>query len=240
MNRICLIILSLCFLALTSSAQNDRDYIRRGNRIMRDTVDIQKKSEKAIIQYRKAVDSNPDNPIAHYNLACAQLRRGNPQEAINEFQKAGRLEKDPKRLSDIYHNIGLILYLDKQYDKAVVAYRECLRRDPDNNESRYNYLMALYMLGKNPPQQDKQKQDKDDKQKQQQDKKEQQKQQKQQKPKQDRQNPQEQKAQPRPDQMSKENAEQLLKAVMQNEKNTQQKVQRAQQNRPERHLHKQW
>ena len=240
MNRICLIILSLCFLALTSNAQNDRDYIRRGNRIMRDTVDIQKKSEKAIIQYRKAVDSNPNNPIAHYNLACAQLRRGNSQEAINEFQKAGRLEKDPKRLSDIYHNIGLILYLDKQYDKAVAAYRECLRRDPDNNESRYNYLMALYMLGKNPPQQDKQKQDKDDKQKQQQDKKEQQKQQKQQKPKQDRQNPQEQKAQPRPDQMSKENAEQLLKAVMQNEKNTQQKVQRAQQNRPERHLHKQW
>ena len=237
MNRICLIILSLCFLALTSSAQNDRDYIRRGNRIMRDTVDIQKNSEKAIIQYRKAVDSNPNNPIAHYNLACAQLRRGNPQEAINEFQKAGRLEKDPKRLSDIYHNIGLILYLDKQYDKAVAAYRECLRRDPDNNESRYNYLMALYMLGKNPPQQDKQKQDKDDKQKQQQDKKEQQ---KQQKPKQDRQNPQEQKPQPRPDQMSKENAEQLLKAVMQNEKNTQQKVQRAQQSRPERHLHKQW
>lgn len=237
MNRICLIILSICYFALTASAQNDRDYIRRGNRIMRDTVDIQKKSEKAIIQYRKAVDSNPNNPIAHYNLACAQLRRGNPQEAINEFQKAGRLEKDTKRLSDIYHNIGLILYLDKQYDKAVAAYRECLRRDPDNNESRYNYLMALYMLRKNPPQQDKQKQDKEDKQEQQQDKKDRQ---KQQKPKQDKQTPQEQKPQPRPDQMSKENAEQLLKAVMQNEKNTQQKVQRSQQNRPDRHLHKQW
>ena len=231
--------MSLVFLALTSSAQNDRDYIRRGNRIMRDTVDIQKNSEKAIIQYRKAVDSNPNNPIAHYNLACAQLRRGNPQEAINEFQKAGRLEKDPKRLSDIYHNIGLILYLDKQYDKAVAAYRECLRRDPDNNESRYNYLMALYMLKKNPPQQDKQQQDKDDKQKQQQDKKDKQKQ-RQPKQDQDKKDKQEQKPKPRPDQMSRENAEQLLKAVMQNEKNTQQKVQRSQQNRPERHLHKQW
>ena len=239
MYRICLTIMSLVFLALTSSAQNDRDYIRRGNRIMRDTVDIQKNSEKAIIQYRKAVDSNPNNPIAHYNLACAQLRRGNPQEAINEFQKAGRLEKDPKRLSDIYHNIGLILYLDKQYDKAVAAYRECLRRDPDNNESRYNYLMALYMLKKNPPQQDKQQQDKDDKQKQQQDKKDKQKQQ-QPKQDQDKKDKQEQKPKPRPDQMSRENAEQLLKAVMQNEKNTQQKVQRSQQNRPERHLHKQW
>ena len=240
MNKICLTILSLCFLALTSSAQNDRDYIRRGNRIMRDTVDIQKNSEKAIIQYRKAVDHNPNNPTAHYNLACAQLRKGNPQEAINEFQKAARLAKDPKRLSDIFHNMGLILYQDKQYDKAVAAYRECLRRDPDNDQSRYNYLMALYMLKKNPPQQDKQNQDKnqDDKQKQQQDKK----QQKQQQPKQDKdkQNPDEQKPKPRPDQMSRENAEQLLKAVMQNEKNTQQKVQRAQQDKSRRHLHKQW
>lgn len=240
MNRICLIILSLCIYALTTSAQNDRDYIRRGNRLMRDTVEIQKQSEKAIIQYRKAVDHNPNNPIAHYNLACAQLRKGNPQEAINEFQKAARLEKDPKRLSDIFHNMGLILYLDKQYDKAVAAYRECLRRDPDNNESRYNYLMAMYMLKKNHPQQDQQKQDKDNKQQQQD--KNQKDRQKQQQPKQDKdkQNPEDQKPKPRPDQMSRENAEQLLKAVMQNEKNTQQKVQRSQQNRPERHLHKQW
>lgn len=232
-----LIFISLLTLAYTASAQSDRDYIRRGNRIMRDTVDIRKNSEKAIVQYRKAIDDNPDNSIAHYNLACAQLRNGNPQEAINEFQKAARLEKDPKRQSDIFHNIGLILYLDKQYDKSVAAYRECLRRDPGNNESRYNYVMALNMLRNNPPRQDQDKKQQDKKQRQDQ----QEKQEKQQpRHNDDKQDKREQKDEPRPDQMSKENAEQLLKAVMQNEKNTRQKVRRATQKGSDKHLQKQW
>lgn len=238
MKRPVTILFALLVLACTAMAQNDRDYIRRGNRNMRDTVNVRKNTEKAIVQYRKAIDRNPDNSIAHYNLACAHLRNGNPQEAINQFQKAARLEKDPIRQSDIFHNIGLILYLDKQYDKAVAAYRECLRRDPGNNESRYNYVMALRMLKNNPPRPDQDKKQNQDR-KQQQDKQDKQ---KQEQPTQndDKQDKREQKNTPRPDQMSRENAEQLLKAVMQNEKNTQQKVRRATQKGSDRHLQKQW
>ena len=217
-------------------AQNDRDYVRRGNRLLRDSVNRQKNSDKAIVQYKKAVEYNPSCAIAHYNMGNALLLDGKVQDAMKEYEQAARLEKDSKRLSDVYHNMGVILQSAKQFDKAIECYKQSLRNDPDNDETRYNYVLCQRQL-KNQQNDNNQNQDRNkDK-----DKDQQQQQQQQQQDKQDKEKKKEQQQQQQQEQeMSRENAEQMLQAAMQREKDTQEKVRRQQQQSSRRQLLKQW
>ena len=210
-------------------AQTDRDYIRRGNRLMRDSV-----YDKAQVEYQKAIEQDNTNPISHFNLGNALLYQNKAEDAMKEYETAARLEKDKTRLAQIYHNMGVVLQSAKQFDKAVACYQNSLRNDPSNNETRYNYALSLFQLKKNQSNQDQQNQQ--DQQKEEKKEQEQQQQQQQQQEKKEEQ----QQQQPQPEQMSRENAEQMLNAAMQDEKATQEKIQRAQQQRQKKRLQKQW
>ena len=216
--------LILLFVCMTCAgaleAQTLRDYVRRGNRLMLDTLGGSDFSEKAIVQYKKAMEIDSTFSITRYNLGNALIKQGKPQDAMAEYQAAARYEKDKKRLSDIYHNMGVLLQASKEYAHAVECYKESLRNDPSNDETRYNYVLAKWHL-KN---QQNENQNGDD------NKEEKQEQQKQ----------QEQEQQQNQPEMSKENAERLLQAAMRNEKETQEKIQRQQQDTPRRRLQKQW
>lgn len=222
-----LIALFMLMFSLAAFSQTDRDYLRRGNRYMRDSI-----YDKAQVEYQKAIERDNTNPISHYNLANALLYQNKAEDAMKEYETAARLEKDKIRLSQIYHNMGVVLQAAKQFDKAVACYRNSLRNDPTNNETRYNYALSLYQLKKNPPSQDNQDQQKDDQGKDEKKEKEQQQQQQEKKDEQQQQQQQEQ--------MSRENAEQMLNAAMQDEKATQEKIQRAQQQHQQKRLQKQW
>ena len=221
--------LILLIFSLSATAQTDRDFIRRGNRLMRDSV-----YDKAQVQYQKAIEKDNTNPISHFNLGNALLYQNKAEDAMKEYETAARLEKDKLRLAQIYHNMGVVLQAAKQFDKAVACYRNSLRNDPTNDETRYNYALSLFQLKKNQGGQDNQDQQKDDKGQDEKQEK-QQEQQKQQDKKDEQQQPQ-----PQQDQMSRENAEQMLNAAMQDEKATQEKIQQAQQKRQQKQLQKQW
>ena len=208
-------------------SQTDRDYVRRGNRYMRDSI-----YDKAQVEYQKAIERDNTNPISHYNLGNALLYQNKAEDAMKEYDTATRLEKDKKRLSQIYHNMGVVLQAAKQFDKAVACYRKSLRLDPTNNETRYNYALSLYQLKKNKDNQDNQDQQKDDQGKDEKEEKQQQQQQKQEK--------KDEQQQQQQQQMSRENAEQMLNAAMQDEKATQEKIQRSQQQHQQKRLQKQW
>ena len=210
-------------------SQTDRDYIRRGNRLMRDSI-----YDKAQVEYQKAIEQDNTNPISHFNLGNALLYQNKAEDAMKEYETAARLEKDKTRLAQIYHNMGVVLQSAKQFDKAVACYQNSLRNDPSNNETRYNYALSLFQLKKNQSNQDQQNQ-----QDQQKEEKKEQEQQQQQQQKQEKKEEQQQQ-QPQPEQMSRENAEQMLNAAMQDEKATQEKIQRAQQQRQKKRLQKQW
>ena len=220
-----LIFLIICMTcAGAMEAQTLRDYVRRGNRLMSDTLGGSDFSEKAIIQYRKAMEIDSTFSIARYNLGNALIRQGKPQDAMAEFQAAAKYEKDKKRLSDIYHNMGVLLQASKEYAHAVECYKESLRNDPSNDETRYNYVLAKWHLKNQQNENQNGEDNKEDKQEQQ---------------KKDENKKEQQQQQDKPE-MSKENAERLLQAAMRNEKETQEKIQRQQQEAPRRRLHKQW
>ena len=226
---------------MTVDAQNDRDYIRRGNRLMRDTVPehIQENAPKAQVEYQKAIEYDNTNAIAHYNLGNALLHQNKAEEAVKEYDTAVRFERDKKRKAKMYHNLGVVMQSAKQFDKAVAFYRESLRNDPTNDETRYNYALSLFQLKKQPPQGGQDNQNKDENSQEEKNEKDQQ-QQEQQKQNQENEQAQEQQPQPDPNQMSRENAEQLLNAAMQDEKDTQDKLQKALAKPQQKRLQKQW
>ena len=144
------------------------------------------------------------------------------QEAMEQYQSVSKIEKDKEKLAQIYHNMGVILQSAKQLPQCIEAYKESLRNNPKDDETRYNLALAQKQLKdqqqnqQNQDQQQQQQEQKEDKQDQNKDQQEQeQKEQQQQNQQQQQQNKNE---------MSKENAQQLLNAVMQDEKNVQDKV----------------
>ena len=223
-NRTIGIILLLLTTISVSAQKAERDYIRKGNRAYKDSTYV-----NAEVNYRKAIDVNPKSAISMYNLGNTLMQQNKLQEAMEQFVAATKMEKDKGNLAQIYHNMGVIFHSGKDYAKAVEAYKESLRNNPKDNETRYNLALAQKML----KDQEQNQQNQDQNQDQNQNKKEQEKEQdkdKQDQNQQDQQNQdqQQQPPQPQENQMSKENAEQLLKSVMQDEKDVQDKVKKQQ------------
>ena len=194
--------------------KTDRDYLRSGNKLYNDSLFI-----KAEVDYRKALDINPKSTDAMFNLGNALLMQQKAKEAMEQYESVSKVEKDKSKLAEIYHNMGVILQSAKQYPQCIEAYKESLRNNPKDDETRYNLALAQKMLKdqqqnqQNQDQQQQQQEQKEDKQEQNQDQQEQ-----------DQKNQQQQQQQQNKNEMSKENAQQLLNAVMQDEKNVQDKV----------------
>lgn len=200
-----------------SAQKAERDFIRKGNRLYRDSVYID-----AEVNYRKALDMNPTSTISMFNLGNTLLQQNKPQEAMELFTDAAKTEKNKLKLAQIFHNMGVIYQSQKDYAKAVEVYKESLRNNPKDDETRYNLALAQKMLkDQQQNQQQDNQQNKDENQNQQQQKQEN---------NQDKQQTQDnqQQSQPQNQQMSKENAEQLLNSVMQDEKSVQDKVKKQQ------------
>jgi Ca-activated chloride channel family protein len=203
----------------------DRQYIRQGNKLYR-----QQGFDKAEVEYRKALAKNPRNTQAMYNLGCALMQQQKDSAAIVQFENAGRAETSPIRKSMSYHNMGFICQKHQMYGEAIEAYKESLRNNPNDNETRYNLALCKRML-KQQQQNQNQNQKNDDKK----DNKD-----KQDQKSQDKQNKNDQQKQQPKEQMSKENAEQLLNAAVQEEKATQQRMKKAMQEPRRRQLQKNW
>lgn len=210
------ILLMLMFVSVFAYGQKtERDYLRSGNKLYKDSLFV-----KAEVDYRKALELNPKSADAMYNLGNSLLMQEKAKEAMEQFDAASRIEKDKSKLARIYHNMGVILQSSKQLPQCIEAYKESLRNNPKDDETRYNLALAQKQLKDQQQQQQNQDQNKEQKQDQKQDDKQQNKDQQDQNKQEQQQNQQQQQQ----NQMSKENAEQLLNAVMQDEKNVQDKV----------------
>lgn len=209
------------------SASSDRQYIRSGNRFYR-----QENYAKAEVEYRKALDKNSHNAQAMYNLGCALMQQQKDSLAILQLQNAGKTETAKLRKAMVYHNIGVICQKHRLYGDAIEAYKESLRNNPSDDETRYNLVLCMRQQKQNKEdQKDKQnkenkdnKKDSDKKQNENQNQNKQDKQQKQQST----------------EKMSKDNAEQLLNYAVQAEMATQQRLNKNKKQSQIRRLKENW
>lgn len=239
LRRLCLLLGLLLVSTVAALAQNDRTFIRQGNRQYR-----ARKWTAAEVLYRKAIARNANNPQAVYNLGCALMMQQKDSLAMQQFAKSADLQTTNKiRRAKSFHNMGVIMQNHQEFAKAIECYKMALRNNPQDNETRYNLALCKHQLKnqKNRQNQNKNKSgnDKNNKDKQNKKNKDQNKDQNKQKNNQNKdKNNQSQK--PEQDKMSRDNAEQLLNAAVQQEKATKQKMQKAMSQPRRRQYDKNW
>lgn len=235
--RYILAISALLFLADVSAQKEMRMHLRRGDKLYADSA-----YDKAQTEYLKALEKDTENSKTLYNLGNTYLYQEKGNDAMAQYELAAKSETDKGKLAHIHHNMGVICQASKQYTQAVEYYKQSLRENPNDHETRYNLAVAMRMLQ---DQQNQQQQNQEQEQEQEQEQQEQQQnqeqnqdqqQQNQQDQQQEQQNPEQQENE---DEISKENAEQLLESAMQDEKEVQEKVKKMMQIRGKK-LDKDW
>ena len=143
-----------CILFLMSSfvfaQQKDKDYnLPKGNDYYAD-----KKYTDAEAEYRISQSKFKKKSNSSYNLASSIYRQNFSGEAKLQFAKSVNEAKIKPEKKQAFYGLGNSLMNEKDYTNAVEAYKNALRNDPSDDETRYNYALAKKMLKDNPPKKD--------------------------------------------------------------------------------------
>ena len=229
-NKIYYIIV-LLIAVCSSFAQNDTKLIYDGNDYY-NSGKIMESTE----YYRNALKENPHNPKAHFNLGNSlykgafEIRKSKEnfiqggkkvtpdslaslvfEEAAQSFAQTANSVSDKDTLHRAWHNIGNCYLQKKEYQNAVNAYKKSLKFNSKDEDTRYNLAYALKNLPKDKKNGGGQNQQKQD-----------------------------QKKQEQKNEMNKEQAEQLLKALMREEKKLQDKRKQKQEDAGNTTVEKDW
>lgn len=213
-----LLIITGFFLSGFLFGQKEKKYIRQGNNEY-----SREQFDESEIAYRKALEHDADSSNqykASFNLGDALYKQEKLKEAINEFSMLAANQKNKEDLSKIYHNLGNAYLMSGEIENSIDAYKNALRNNPGDLETKYNLAYAQYLLKKQQEQQNQDQQNQQDQQ-------------------QDQQNDQQQNQDQQQD-MSKEDAEQMLQAIQNDENNVQEKLKKIQQNAVRVKIEKDW
>ncbi len=212
--KLILVILLMFITVLPSFSQQENKVVRKGNSLYQDG-----KYKDAEIAYRKALEKEPRSVKGSYNLGNSLYKQENYEEAANNYNATlGKINPQHKnRQSAAFHNLGNSLLKGEKYPEAIEAYKQALRLNPADEDTRYNLSYALNKMQQQQQNQQSQKDNKDNKDKN--DKQEQKSQPDSGDQQENEDSDQQQKAQ-----LSKKDAERMLQALNNDEQKTMDKV----------------
>ena len=209
------------------------EHLISGNELHKDSL-----YEDAMISYGKAYSMDTTNTVSAYNLGTNLImknyqdinsdkvknglvpdsiiieRYADAEDKISRSAEEAKGSSDKEMSAKANHNLGLVHHQRMMLKEAEAAYKEALRNDPANENTRYNLAVVQYLM-----KQQQNQQNQDQQQQQQQEQQEQQEQQQnQQQEQQEQQQQNQQQNQQQEQQDNKENYERMLEALMQDEK----------------------
>jgi len=209
-----LFILSL-LICITSFAQNKKSFLRDGNELYNDSS-----YNDAEIQYRKSLEKDQDYFKASFNLADAVYKQERYEESSALFDALIDNAPTENDLAKVYHNLGNSLTQEQKLEEAIEAYKNALRINPNDAETRHNLALSKKQKQEQEQQEEKKEENKEEKKDQEKDKEG--------KDKQEENKEEEKGNQPedKKEEMSKEDAEKMLEAIQREEKELQEELQK--------------
>lgn len=236
MKRYILFALLLVFTIGISAQKNVRKSIRKGNSAFKE-----QRYTAAEENYAKALEENASSKEASFNLANTYYKQQRWDDALKEYQHYLTLEnEDPNKMSTAWSNMGNTFLKKKANENSqqqaggmmpqqgpqqqeqdnlkmsMEAYKNALRLNPQDDETRENLAIVQKMIkdqegggGENDDQEQNQEQQEQEQEQDNQDNK-----------KDDKKDDQ----QENQDQMSQDNIQQILEAIEQEERETQERV----------------
>ena len=140
-------------LAGPAFAQTANSYISKGNDYYRQT-----QFDLAEAQYRKALERDPANTTARFNLANALQKQKKWEEALRVSEQLYASANDPALKSATAYNTGVAHTKQKSLELSIESYKNALRLKPDDQQARENLQKALSELKKKQDEEKKQQQ----------------------------------------------------------------------------------
>jgi len=97
---------------------------------------------KAEQLFRKASAIDTTYAEAPYNLGTTLYQENYIEEAFGHLKEAANRSSQPDLSHKAFHNIGNVYMQKEEYDNAIEAYKQALRNDPTDEETRYNLALA--------------------------------------------------------------------------------------------------
>ena len=206
------IIIALMLFSVYAVAQKENKHIRQGNKEYEEG-----RYAEAQTNYLRAIDKNNKSFSGAFNLGNALYKQQKYEEAASQFKMLSNTTANKEVKAKAYHNLGNSLLKSQKYEESIDAYKNALRNNPADNDTRYNLAYAMQQLR----QQQEQQSDDENKDKKEENKEEKKDNEQQKEDKNDKQEEQQQKPK---DQMTKEEAKRLLEAMEREDKNVQEKL----------------
>lgn len=142
--------IAICFMVLCpilSFSQDDKEkesQLQKANNFVYEGNELIDSEEfiSAEMEYRKAISEEPSYVAGAYNLGNSYYQKGQYDEALYRLTQAAENATSKVEKHKAYHNIGNILMQDKMCKEAVEAFKNALRNDPTDDETRYNFALA--------------------------------------------------------------------------------------------------
>lgn len=129
----------LMFISMGSIMSQQNEYeslIKKGNNSFEDNTALSEQN------YRKAISYSPEFVKGQYNFSNNLYKNEYYDEALLNQLEASKYAKTRADKHLIFHNIGNILMKKKMCKEAVEAYKNALKNNPKDDQSRYNLALA--------------------------------------------------------------------------------------------------
>lgn len=208
------LIITLFFLLLIVNpsvlAQGGRKYVRQGNKKYENELYLESE-----ILYRKSLDKDQSSYEANFNLGDALYKQEKYEDASRRFSDLTDEKENKTDIGKIYHNLGNSLLKENRIEESIEAYKNALRNNPNDQDTKHNLAYAMNMLRQQrQSQQQQQQQDQNEQEEQDQQKQDQNQQQNQE---QEDQKQEQMEQEQQKNQISEEDANRILEALQQDE-----------------------
>jgi len=138
-----MILIFLAGIISSSHAQEVERLIQSGNDFYKS-----QQYDEAEKKFNRAIEKDSLNTIAKFNLGNTLYRLNKKDEAIQTFERLITNEKQVLFLSKLFYNRGVILSNQQKLEESIDAYKNALRRNPDDQDARENLQKAILELKK--------------------------------------------------------------------------------------------
>lgn len=138
------------FVSLQALSQQNQDKSNH-NQLMKYLAEAEKHFENgemamAEAAYRKAISISPDSDLARYNFGNLYIDYKRENEALQNLNEASNASENKPLKHKSLHNQGNILMKKEKYAQAAKIYKEALKNDPSDDETRYNFALAKKLM----------------------------------------------------------------------------------------------
>ena len=132
----CFFIFVLTSVNINAQSETYAKFYNKGNKLS------EKNFEEAEKNFRVAIDDTLGDLRATFNLSNKYYNESLYDEAISRQLEASELAKTKSEKHKAFHNLGNSLMKKEMCSEAVMAFKNALRNNPGDDETRYNLALA--------------------------------------------------------------------------------------------------